>query len=358
MKTDGDSLVRQGIDFIYNVEFDSAEHRFELVRQMYPEHPSSYFMAAMVDWWRIFLDKRHTSHDAPLLEKLDRVEEVCDSLLEAEPRNVTALFFKGGALGYRGRYHVLRKNYFDAATTGRDALEVLTESQKIAPGNHDIMLGTGIYNYFAEVIPDKHPYLKPALLFLPKGDKKLGLLQLRAAANQAQYASVEAKVVLIQAYYSWEDEPAKAYPYARDLAAEFPRNPAFKQAFARCLVRLGPLDSMEAVWREILLSYIAKETGYDEFAARESLYYIGVSRMLRNDFDLALRYLYKCDEASRLVDSEPTGFMAKTNLKIGQMYDVQGKRELALKQYQKVLDWDNFDTTHELAERYIETPYK
>ena len=41
------------------------------------------------------------------------------------------------------------------------------------------------------------------------------------------------------------------------------------------------------------------------------------------DHDLALRYFYKCDEASRLLDEEPSGFMAKLNLKVGQIYDLQ-----------------------------------
>ena len=50
--------------------------------------------------------------------------------------------------------------------------------------------------------------------------------------------------------------------------------------------------------------------------------------------------------------------MAKANLKIGQMYDRQGKRKLAIKQYEKVLDWENFGQTHELAEKYLESPFK
>ncbi len=50
MKADGDSLVRRGIDAIYNVEFQEAERYFLQVRTLYPEHPAGYFMDAMVDW--------------------------------------------------------------------------------------------------------------------------------------------------------------------------------------------------------------------------------------------------------------------------------------------------------------------
>jgi tetratricopeptide (TPR) repeat protein len=272
---------------------------------------------------------------------------------------VTALFFKGGALGFKGRYHAIRKEYIDAANTGRDALNTLEESQKIAPGNHDIMLGTGIYNYFAIVIPERYPLLKPAMLFLPRGDRTLGLLQLKAAASKAQYAHVEAKWILVGAYYDWEKDAVRAMPFAKELAETYPNNPAFQRAYGRCLVRLGPLDKMEALWREVLVNYMDKRTGYDEYAAREALYYIGVRRMIEGDNDIALQYFYKCDEASRLLDTEgPSGFMVKLNLMVGKIYDLQGKRDLAIKQYRKVISMKDYDGTQAEAETYVRTPYR
>ncbi len=358
MKSDGDSIVRSGIQHIYNVEFAQAEADFNDVRQRYPEHPVSYFMDAMVDWWRISLDQRHYTYDDQFRRKIDRVLAVTDSLLVQEPRNVTALFFKGGALGFRGRYYALRGAYLDAVNDGREGLDILQECQKIAPGNHDIMLGTGLYNYFAEVMPEQYPLLKPAMLFLPRGDRKLGLLQLKAAANKARYAEVEAKSVLVSAYYTFEKDARAAMPYARELFERFPRNPSFQRAYGRCLVRLGPLDTMEIVWRDVLVKYMDKATGYDEYAAREALYYIAVARMLDRDYDLALKYFYKCDEASRLLDEEPSGFMVKLNLKVGQIYDLQGKRDLAIKQYKKVAGWKDYDGTQAQAEGFLQAPYR
>ena len=52
LKSDADSLVRQGANHIYNVEFDSAEVAFQQVIERYPEHPAGYFLQAMVDFWR------------------------------------------------------------------------------------------------------------------------------------------------------------------------------------------------------------------------------------------------------------------------------------------------------------------
>jgi len=78
----------------------------------------------------------------------------------------------------------------------------------------------------------------------------------------------------------------------------------------------------------------------------------------KGDFENALKYFYKCDEASRYLDKkEPSGFMVRTNLYIGQIFDKQGKREYAIKQYEKIIDWKDYKGSVEEAERYIKRPY-
>lgn len=359
MKSDGDSLVNVGINAIYNVEFEKAHSSFERVIQMYPDHPAGYFMDAMIDWWKIVLDLRSRSNDEQFKIKIQRVLDLCDRILEQYPNDIVALFFRGGALGFVGRFHAMRKNYLEAASIGKEALDVLIACQKLAPGNHDIMLGTGIYNYYAAIFPEKFPVLKPLMMFLPSGDRELGLLQLKAAASQARYASVEAKVLLISAYYEFEQNATAAYPYALDLATKYPNNPSFQRWLGRCLVKLGMLDTMEIVWRRVIVNYMDRRFGYDVYAAREALYYIGLARMIARDYDMALKYFYKCDEASRTLDKEgPSGFMVKLNMKVGQIYDLQGKRNLAIDQYKKVLSFNEFESSHDDARRYLQTPFK
>jgi tetratricopeptide (TPR) repeat protein len=358
MRADGDTLMRQGIDAIYNVDFTTAEQRFQRVIELYPNHPAGYFMDAMIDWWRVQLYRRERKYDAQFLRKLDLVAQKCDVLLAEDPRNLTALFFKGGALGFRGRFHAVRGNYVDAAGVGKEGMAILSELQKLAPGNHDIMFGTGVYNYYAAALPEKYPLLKPVMMFLPKGDKLLGLLQLKAAAQQARYAAVEAKTQLMVILYNDERDPHEAITYARQLWSKYPNNPYFKSYLGRCYVSTGVADSMEMVFREILLGYMEKKPGFDDFNAREALYYVGTVLMNRGELDQALKYFYKCDEASRVVDTEMSGFMVKTNLKVGQIYDLQGKRDLAVVQFKKVVGWKDFDGTQEQARGYLSKPYQ
>jgi hypothetical protein len=45
------------------------------------------------------------------------------------------------------------------------------------------------------------------------------------------------------------------------------------------------------------------------------------------------------------------------NLKMGNIYDLQGKRDLALGQYNKVLGMKDYKDSASLARRFIAVPY-
>jgi len=357
LQREADSLITRGADFIYNVEFDNAESCFKQVIKQYPYHPAGYFLDAMVEWWRIAMYRNNEKYDKAFLEKIEKVLNICDKILDTNHYDIGALFFKGGALGYRGRYYVNRKSWFKAASDGYTAFDILIKCQETASQNHDIMLGTGIYNYFAEVLPIEYPTLKPLMLFAPRGDKKLGILQLEACSRLARYSAVEAKVVLLQIFQDFEDDSPKAKAIAEDLHSRYPNNSFFHRYLGRSYVTTGDQYKWEKTWRDILLRYIDNQVGYDDITAREALYYIGYSLMQRGTYDMALKYFYKCDEASRKVDKEVTGFMIQTNLKIGKIYDLQKKRDLAIKQYKKILSWKDLNNSHKEAQDLLNKPF-
>lgn len=357
MRTDADSLVRLGTDHIYNVEFDEASKCFGQVIDLYPDHPAGYFLDAMVEWWKIWLYRKNETWDDIFLEKIENVIQVSDRILDSNEYELTGLFFKGGALGFRARFHTIRRNWLKAATDGREAFNLLMRCKEIAPGNHDIMLGTGIYNYFTMKFTEKYPSLKTLAAFLPKGDKRLGLLQLQAAARFARYAATEADVIRLQIYYQFETNYDKAYEIAKKLYDRYPKNTYFHRYLGKCYIIKNKRDSAEMIWKQVMLRYIDKWPGYETYAVREALYYLGDLFMKKGEYDRALKYFYKCDEACRKIDVDPSGFMVILNLKVGNIYDLQGKRELAIKQYEKVLRMNEKQGSHDKAERYLDRAY-
>ena len=358
MRSDADTLVQMGATMIYNMEFDAASALFNKVINLYPKNPAGYFLDAMVEWWRIQADRKSKQNDEKFLYKCAQVITLCDELLEINPNDLSALFFKGGALGFRGRFYAGRESWLKAADDGHVAFEILQRCHQIAPGNHDIMLGTGLYNYYAAVLPEQYPVLASVMMFLPKGDKNLGLMQLAAAGRSAKYAKTEAKVSLLQAYFQFEKNPSEALKVAQDLLNQYPQNPYFHRYVGRCQVMMGMYPQMEQTWRNAVQACIDKKVGYDQQTAREAMYYVGLALMNRKEFDSSLKYFYKCDEAGRFLDEDVSGFTVKVNLKIGNIYDIRGQRELAIQQYKKVLAWQERQNSHEEANRYLQNPYK
>ena len=53
-----------------------------------------------------------------------------------------------------------------------------------------------------------------------------------------------------------------------------------------------------------------------------------------------------------------SGFMILTNLRIGMIYDLQNKRNYAVDQYNKVLNMDKYENSHDQAENYLNNPYR
>ena len=45
------------------------------------------------------------------------------------------------------------------------------------------------------------------------------------------------------------------------------------------------------------------------------------------------------------------------NLKIGMIFDMQSKRDFAVKQYNKVMAMNNYLDAHDLAKQYLKIPY-
>ncbi|MDH7516624.1 MAG: hypothetical protein QHI48_12215 [Bacteroidota bacterium] len=353
-----DADIRRGIRAVYNLDFGTAEKAFTVVARARPDHPAGIFFLAMVDWWKITIDVEDESKDAAFVRKLEDVIALCDRRLERDENDLAALFFKGGAVGFRGRLATVRKNWFRAAADGREALPIVHRAAKLAPRNADIHFGIGIYNYYAAVLPDRYPLLKPLMLFLPDGNRQLGIRQLQHAAEKGKYANWESMYFLVQVLSTYENKPSSSLPYARRLSGEFPKNPVFQRLLGRIYIRLSDWRRAVPVFRKVLEQCDAHAPGYGRAAEREAAYYLGENALLRYDAEGAIPYFKRCVSAAQAMESdEASGFRIMALLKTGNAYDILGKRPEALRYYDMVLAQRNHNSSHELARAYRAKPY-
>jgi hypothetical protein len=115
---------------------------------------------------------------------------------------------------------------------------------------------------------------------------------------------------------------------------------------------------MHKIYSEVISRSSSNQPGYNESTLREAYYYTGLYHMNYLKSDTALQYFYKCDELSRTLDiGEQSGFMVMSNLRIGMIYDLQNKRELAVMQYNKVLNMTAYQGSRDEAKQYLKKPY-
>lgn len=352
---DFESRVESGIKQIYNIKFAEAEKTFRSLIADYPDHPAGRFFLAMIDWWKILLDVENESHDEIFFQKLEDVIFQCDKILEKDPQNVDALFFKGGSIGFRGRLRALRESWLKAADDGREALPIVERASRLDPDNLDVQLGFGIYNYYAAVIPEEYPLIKPLMIFFPSGNKEEGLRQLRNTAFNGKYAKYEARYFLMTIYYRYESNPWQAEEFAKMLVEDFPDNPTFQRWLGRIYVRQGKLQLADSLFKDVLRKADENFYGYNfPVALREANYYVGYNYKLNNELDSAKIYLTRCAEISQQIDKEEeSGFLINSVLYLAQISEAKNLFEEAISYYERLLKMRDWGNSHTLAKNSL-----
>lgn len=352
---DFDVRVKEGIKQIYNIKFDDAEKTFRNLIADYPNHPAGRFFLAMIDWWKILLDIDNETYDDIFFQKLEDVIFQCDQILKNDPENVDALFFKGGAIGFRGRLRSVRNSWLKAADDGREALPIVERAAKLDPDNLDVQLGFGIYNYYAAVIPEEYPMIKPLMIFFPEGNKEEGLRQLQNTAFNGNYAKYEARYFLMTIYYRYESNPYLAEEFAKMLVEDFPDNPSFQRWLGRIYVRQGKMQLADSLFKDVLRKADENLYGYNFPASlREANYYVGYNYKLNNEPDSAKIYLQRCVEISEQIDKdEESGFMINSILYLAQISESKNHFEEAISYYESLLKMRDWGNSHLIAENSL-----
>lgn len=350
--------IKRGIDNIYNFEFEKADAIFgEFIRRD-PKSPVGPFFLGMVLWWKIMLDIENTTHDDAFIKQMDDVVELCDERLERNSQDIEALFFKGGAMGFRGRLRANRGSWIKAAGDGKDALPIVERCKKLDSKNYDVLFGVGLYNYYAEAIPEKNPVLKPLVLLFPKGDKKKGIEMLELVSEKGKYAQTESLYFLLQIYYIYERDYTKAVFYAKKLYEKYPANSFFYRYLGRAYAASGFWKDADVIFREVLAKRQQHAPYYNEYVEREARYYVAMSLMNDHKSTEALEHFKLADKLCMKVDrADGSAYKTIITLRIGMLYDLLGNRPSALEQYKRVLEMKDYQDAHVQAKQYLKQPH-
>lgn len=355
-----DEQMSKGIDYIYHIKFDSANAIFNSLVSKNPGDPTGYFMLAMCEWWKIYINKENESNDENYLNKVDKCIEVCDKSIDANKNDDWAIFLKGGVIGYRGFLNSIRDNWLKAADDGKEGLSLIQRSYEINPNNKDAVFGIGLYNYAADYVTEKYPFLKALLFFFPKGNKELGLSQIRDCAENAKFSKTEANFVLCYVNLNYEKNYSESERYADKISKMYPENPVALKFLGKSYVGENKWQESLALWKDVLARYDSGKAGFNNnYSKRDAIYYIGLSSHKLNMLDDGIKYYQEALNMSKELDkSEESAYQVFSALGLGMIYDQKGNHGEAVKYYNMVLDMKDVENSHETAKSFKDNGFR
>jgi len=343
--------IIRGIELLYNWQFDESENLFLMEIAKNKDDPMGYFYLAMVTWSKLASGFWSPEMVKQYGERIDQAISVAKQKIGMGTGDSYTYLYLGGALGFKGRFELMQRKWFSSFLLALEAIEALKKSLEVDPDNKDVLFGLGIFDYYTARLSGMLKFL--SYLLVHQGDKEEGLRKMHVAADEAIYATIEAKSLLLHIYLFLEPGYNKALPLAEELALRFndaPRN-IYLQGLA--YVRLG----MHAKYRGIVdyFNQRAQKETSSEMAAiwRKQALYLEASYLLfHHQYEMARSKLQ-----ATLSQKDPAldPFMvAWPLLKIGMSYDLEKNRKIALDYYKGILKMKNGAGAQFLAEKYID----
>jgi len=348
----GDDLVRKGVYAFYNYEYEKADSILTSARKEYPNHPGVHLIWAAARWVK---SQAHDSIEEThrVLERdLDEIKPIYESLVDQFPNDQIYQLYQGSALGLSARVTLGKKEWLRTLYRAYRGFSIINEVAENSPENMDAKLPIGIVEYYAGI---SNSLLKFAVnMYGLNSSTESGLDQITLAADSSDWAWIEAKGILGFLYLWVEDNPIMALMHSKDLVEKFPQNYYFNILYLESTIRTSQYDISHAIIEDME----KRESG---LLKRQVDWYIpylnyekGLLAFHENRWDDAQHYL---NESIDYYTAELDIILGNAHLFLGMIFDANGKRQAAKSQYEACLELDNFSSTMEKANQYLDMPY-
>ena len=349
----------QAMNDVYNFKFANAEKQFRWIKQKYGWHPLPYFLLGLSQWWKITSNIDVTDYDNDLFAYMDTSIVLARRLYNLDENNVEAAFFLAAGYGFKGRLFSVRRKWRKAAVAGKNALKYL----EISKGNEDfspeLLFGDALYNYYSVWIPENYPMLKPILLFFPKGDKELGIKQLREVAMNAFYTRTEAQFFLMRILGGEENDLIGALQMAEYLSETFPDNAYFHRYYSRLLYNTGRFRQAEKECLEIIAKIDSGMIGYEATSGRYAGFFLGQIYQAFKLKEMSKHYYHRAVAFGEEIKAYESGYYLHSLINLAQYAKDEGDIPLAKKYIKTVKKRaKRKSSAHKRAREFFKKPKK
>jgi tetratricopeptide (TPR) repeat protein len=366
-----DPLVREAFDHFYNLDYPGAIERFERFHAAHPGDPQGTVLlldaVLFQELYRQdlldttfyandgFLTGRHATQEDPktrdrILALADEAVHEADWRLDQNTNDVDALYARGWARALKCTYiAMVQRGYgsgFRLATQARnDHLRVL----QLDPDYIDAKLVVGVYEYVVGALP------LPFKLLIGfagiTGSKSRGLEMLTDDGIRGAVTNIEARTT-IALFLRREARYKEAIEVVRALKGEYPRDYLFCLEEANLRKDAGEGMGAVAAYREILAANA--KPGYF-YSARMELAYFGLGDALRGQRHFG-EAAESYEQAAWTRNAGPE-LKIRSLLAAGECRDLNGERQLAIKDYQAAIESGPNTSRADTARKYLRNAY-
>lgn len=367
-----DPLVREAFDHFYNLDYPGAIERFERFHAMHPGDPqgTALLLDAVLfqELYRQdlldttfyandgFLTGRHaTQEDAKTRDRIlalgDEAIHEADWRLSKNPNDVDALYARGWARALKCTYlAMVQRGYASGLRLAMQAKDDHVRVLELDPDYVDAKLVVGVYEYVVGALPTPFKLLIGFMGIT--GSKTRGLEMLNDAAKRGIVSSVEARTT-IALFLRREARYKEAVQVVQTLKNEYPRDYLFSLEEANLRKDAGEGMGAVTAYREILTANA--KPGYF-FSARMELTYFGLGDALRGQ----RHYGEAAQSYERAAWTQNVGpeLKIRSLVAAGECHDLNGERQLAVKDYQAAIDAGPGTSRADAARKYLRNAYK
>ena len=347
-----DSLVWEGVNALYNYDFDNAITLLDSARHIDESHPVIPFVLITAKWLKTQTEEGYDISYQVINVEVERTIPIYKQLIKNNPDDPEIVLYLGSTYGIRARTAIADKDWLDVLYFGYRGLKYIREAQDMDSELLDVYMPIGLMEYFACLSPA--PVQWGAVLLGLSTDCELGLQHLEIAAIESHYSWIEASNVLTYAYLHIDRDYLKAKEVISPLVEKFPGHPYFSFLKGELLAKTGNWNEL-ALMMPRLEAFAASGPLLQQNECQLKLVYIqGLKTFYQSDYATAIE---KSDWMLNNYHMEFDWLKGFAHLLRGQSYDMLGKRELAIIDYKEVLKMDDYYPEVEDARILLNKPF-
>jgi tetratricopeptide (TPR) repeat protein len=283
-------------------------------------------------------------------ELVKRALALEEQQLKNNPNDINALYCRGVTRAQFAVYTgLVERAWFSAL---RNAVAARHDHEKVLeldPSNVDAKLIVGAHNYVVGNLPWA---VKTASSMVGLGgNKEKGLEYLHQAANGNGETRIDAKIVLV-VFLRRERRFDEALHILRSLEPQYPHNVLFALEEGNLLNAEGQPVEAAAIYRKVWQD--GRNGRYAGLLYESAATTLGDLLRSQKNYPAAAAAYEQVGE----VQKPDPAIAQRAALGAGEMYDLLQKRDLALKEYEAVVEVNAHSPEADIARKRIKEPYK